>query len=393
VATALENSFVLQSQQLLVTLNNTVPPGSVITLATSNSSSIIAAVVGDGTPTNQAFFNVNDLIAASGGTNYSPIGTEYFTATVQGSSSGGLSENYDLTFSTNFSVGQSNTVTLGSLPTGIGFGSTALLTGTSGSVPIKISALTAISNLSFQLNFPAGLFGSLSLQATSSALQSSSLTTLSPTSARLNFGIKSGVNLQTAQQVAQLNFTIVSNQSSAIVPLLAVSPHATNTDGSIVGGFVYGAGRLIVIGLQPILDTQYSSDSRDLVLYGIPGESYQIQSKTNLASPAWTDFLLTPMTNISLVISNLDPTPSSVFFRAYLLNAEPPRVQIAIPGKNGSLLVYGVKGSNYVLQSASEVSGTVVWHPLLSYTLTNSFQYIPNVGSSNSSIFYRIKRQ
>ncbi len=45
-----------------------------------------------------------------------------------------------------------------------------------------------------------------------------------------------------------------------------------------------------------------------------------------------------------------------------------------------------------LLQASSNLSATVAWHPLLSYTLTNAFQFFTNLGST-SPAFYRIKKQ
>jgi hypothetical protein len=463
--TAQENSFVVQSQQLLVTLNDSDPPGSIITLSTSNSSSVLAAVVGDGTPTNQAFFNVNDLIAAAGGTNYSPVGTELFTATVLGASSQGLTQTYDLVFSTNFTVGQGSTGTLGALATTIGLGDDALLTGTSGSVPITVNAQSALVGLSFTLSFPRTLFSELSVQATTPALQAASLTGLPNHGVELSFTAVPGMNLQGSQQIAQLNFTVLSNQSSAFVSLWPQAPQGSNANGSAASVFYVQPGRLAVIGPQPLLDTQLSGGARNLVLYGIPGESYQIQFKTNLIGHYhWLNLVRVPMTNISDVISNIDPTPVESYFRAYQfiteeaivdsslsptgeesfviygapgqayevdymanvgnpwtpltyvplinsfafvnglnrtstvyyrfvpLNANPPILQGTLLGTNRSLVAYGLAGTNYTLQSSTNLSATVAWHPLLSYTLTNSFQFISNLGNPNP-VFYRIKKQ
>jgi hypothetical protein len=390
--TARENSFVLQSQQLLVTLSDSALPGSIITLAASNSPSVLAAVVGDGAGTNQAFFSVNDLIAASGGTNYSPVGSQLFAASVLGSYSSGLTQTYSLIFSNNFSVGQSGAVSLGALPATISLGTGVMLAGGSGSVPITLDSQSALIGLSFVLNLPTNLFTAISVQRTTPALNVPSLSVLSSNAVQLDFTAASGQNLEGNQQIAQLNLTAASDQSSAFVPLWPQAPQGTNASAGVTNVFSVQPGRAVIIGPQPLLEMQLVAGRRDLVLYGIPGRSYQIQSLADLARPAgWSDLLRVPMTNLAQVIPNLDSSPAALFFRAYLLNADPPILQGSLSGANRSLLAFGLAGTNYTLQTSSNLSATVAWYPLLNYTLTNSFQFFTNLGVG-SPAFYRIEK-
>ena len=139
MTTAQETSFVLDSEQLLITLNDASPAGAILTLSNTNTPSVLAAVVGDGAATNQAFFSVADLMAAAGGTNYLPVGNQEFIATVLGPSAHGLSQAYSMVFPTNFLVGSATTGTLGAGPPVIlGFGSDVVAGGRHGGHPHSI---------------------------------------------------------------------------------------------------------------------------------------------------------------------------------------------------------------------------------------------------------------
>ena len=243
VTTAVENSFAIQSQELLVTLNALNPAGSIITISSSNTTSVLAAVVGDGTPTNQAFFNLGDLIAIAGGTNSLPPGSQVFTATLLGLATN-VSQNYTLIIPTNFSVGQSNEVTVGSLPVTVSVGQDVLLTGNSGSVPILLNSDSALVNFSFLLNISTDYFSALSVQSSTPLLNSASLKVLSSNSLELSFAAVAGTNLEGNQQIAQLNFTTVSNQPSAFVQLWPRSPAGTNSDASVAGSISTEPGAL-----------------------------------------------------------------------------------------------------------------------------------------------------
>jgi hypothetical protein len=391
VTTALENSFAIQSQELLVTLDDAHPPGSIITIGNSNTTSVLAAVVGDGTPTNQAFFNLGDLLAASGATNYLPTGSQTFTATVLGTSNN-VSQTYSLIIPTNFSVGQGSQFAVDALPVTVGIGQDALLIGTPGSVPIVLNSQSTLVNLSLTIDVATNFFSALSVQATTPLLSAASLHVLSATSIELSFVAAAGTNLEGNQQIAQLNFTAASNQPSAFVRLLPLSPQGTNSDASVAGSISSQPGRLVIIGQQPLLDTQLEGTTRNLVLYATPGNGYQIQVAGALDKPGvWSDFMRVPMTNLMQILPTVKPVPVSEFFRAYLLSGETPALD-AQAGTNRSVVVYGVAGTNYTLQASSNISETITWHPILNYTLTNSFQYLTNLGNANSNVFYRIRK-
>jgi hypothetical protein len=390
VSTALQNSFVLQSQQLLITVNDSYPPGSVITLANTNTPFVLAAVVGDGAGKNQVYFSINDLISAAGGTNFSPTGNQTFMASILGQGAAGLSQSYTLAFSTNFSVGQYGAVDLGALETSVSIGTAAMLTGGTGSIPISVNSQSAVTGLSFVLNFPTNLFTAISVQPSIAAVSGASLSLVSANSVRINLATIGGSSLLGSQQVAQLNLQAAAGQPSAFVPVVPQSPAATNADASIVTDFSLQPGQAVVIGAQSLLALQKASGSLSLSLYGIPGDSYQIQSTTNLAGN-WSNFMLVPMTNLAQTFPNLAATGPDVFYRAYSFNADPPIIQASLAGTRRSLLTYGIPGTNYTLQSASSPSGSTSWSAVFSYTMTNSFQVITNLDNS-APIFYRLKR-
>jgi hypothetical protein len=97
------------------------------------------------------------------------------------------------------------------------------------------------------------------------------------------------------------------------------------------------------------------------------------------------------MTNLTQVFPNLTPAAAAGFFRAYSFNADPPILQASLAGGQRSLLAFGVPGTNYTLLTSSNLSLPAGWSPLLSYRLTNSFQYFTNLGNS-SPAFYRLVR-
>ena len=392
VATPNENAFAVQSDELLVTLNSTHAAGSILTLSNTNTATVLAAVVGDGAPTNEAFFSINDLISLNGKTNFAPLGDQTFVAKLLGAASNGFSQDFSLILSTNFLVGQGAQFSVGQAFSIVSFGQDIQKAGGSGSVPIFVTSGSALADLSFTVNVPSNLFTSVSVQIDSALINVASLKAVSSNSLLFNFQAANGANLQGNTQIAQLNYTTTSNTDSAFVPLLPAALHGTNTDFSTATMFAQ-AGRLVVVGLHPLLDTTVGGGARNLILYALPGQTYEIQSSTTLSGPgSWANLVLVPMTTLVTTIPNLDPSPQAIFYRAAEFTGDPPAVQPAISGgANRSLLVFGRIGTNYTVQLTTNLSGVVVWTPLLTYKQTNSFQTVTNLGS-NSPAFYRIKR-
>ena len=465
VTTAVANDFVIQSLQLVLDVPGVDPSGSIVILSSGNTPSLLAAVVGDGAGINQAYFNLSDLLDASGGTNFLPVGTQQFTAMVL-SASNFVSQTYSLDFSTNFVVGAGTQFSFGSF-LALSLGSSAVLAGQGGSIPITLEAATFLASLSFTLSLPTNRFGSLSLQALVPQLASASLRPLGPNTLLVALGAGPGQNLLGNQQIAQLNFVAASNQTSAFVPLTPQTLQGTNTDGSVVSQTVAQPGRLVIVGQQALLEAlRTSGGARSLALYGRPGASYQIQYSTDLSKAGnWTGLIRVPMTSIMEVFP-LDNSPPAAFYRAYeftsptpfldigrpvngtvtivlygspwlayevdytkslsfpiiwhlldrlpftgsfqilkvnsngpmafyrahTLNADPPLLEAYLENQNRSLLAYGLPGSSYTLQYATNLAPVTTWSSLLSYTLTNSFQAFTNLGNAQPRIFYRIKK-
>lgn len=398
VTTPLENSFVLQAQQLLLTLPRGNPAGSIVTLSNTNTSSVLAAVVGDGAGTNQVFFNLSDLLSAQGSTNFLPLGVQDFTAKVLGASTNGLKQTYTLASSTSFEVGSGSQFNLGSY-VAVALAGGPVRAGDAGSIPITLIASTTVTNLSFLMNIPSNRFSNLSIQGTIPQLAAPGIQFVGPDLVRITLPAVHGQNLLGNQSVAQINFTTISNQASAFVPLQPQSVQGANADGSPAANIFVQAGQLVIIGNQSLLSAELDPDgNRNLTLYGKIGSSYEIQSSPNLAdAAAWTDLLQLPMTNLVQVISGLDTNGTFVAYRAIEFFADPPIAHLnsiqdgqSAIGTGGALL-YGRAGREYEIQYSEASSAAVTWYPLLRCTLTNSFQFVTHPGLTNPTFRLRIR--
>jgi hypothetical protein len=316
VTTGQANGFIADSLQLLINVSPSTPAGSIILLSNTNTPSVLAAVVGDGTGSNQVYFSLSDLLAAGGTTNFAPVGAQEFVARELGNGPGSTPQTYDLTFNSSFNVGVENQFTIGSYLS-LAVGMTIAQAGQSGSLPIQMLYGSGITNLTVALQLPTGDFSSLSVGLVSNQLNSAKLQIVNPGLVSINFG-SGGQNLQGA--LAQLNFTVMTNQASGFVPVTPTVQSVVNADGSLTTNFQAQAGQIVIIGRQPILEPLPTTPDgvRSLALYGNPGTNYHLQASTDLGNPAaWSDVLSIPMTNFLQVISGLDTNPPAIFYRAY----------------------------------------------------------------------------
>ena len=273
----------------------------------------------------------------------------------------------------------------------LSFGSTNVLAGGAGFVPITLRNLLVVTNLTATLDAPSGRFTSLALGAPAPQIVAMSLQPNGTNQYQASFTLDPTAGLLGTNLLARLTF-VTAPGGSAVAPLTVSQPAGLGADGQPVQKPTAESGRIIIVGQQPVLEPMLAPDlTRALGLYGQPGASYGIQYSFNPANPAgWIDLIHVPMTNLFEIIPGLAVNGPQVFYRAYQLVATTPILEWSPPGQNQTLLAYGVPGLQYSLQYSTNLSSGV-WYPLSSYNLTNSFLFLPNLPHTNSAMFYRLQ--
>jgi hypothetical protein len=396
VTTAAANSFMVDSRQLVIDLPGGDASGQVVVLSNTNSAYALAAVAGDGVGTNQVFFNLSDLLALSGGTNYVPLGNQAFTAQLPGRSGASATNEYSVSFTGQFVVGTPEAeIFRVQDAVALLLGRTVLRAGDPGRISLRAISTAGLTNLAFELDLPAGTLTNLVLQDPASWVGSASVQALSGTRSRLTFGAAPGEFLQGTQQVATLAFSTLPDQHSAFIPLRPAQLVATRGDATLVTNWFAQAGRVAVVGPEPLVElADDTAGAPSLLLYGKVGSGYQVQTTASLQTPVpWQNGPRVPLTNIVQILANGPAAGPGHFFRAYELPGDPPLVDASLRAGGGrDLTVFGRPGANYELQYATNLSGVVVWRSQLNYTLTNSYRGLTGFSSTNPVIFYRISR-
>ena len=273
-------------------------------------------------------------------------------------------------------------------------GNAIVLAGQTSSVPVLLLSTTTLTNLSFTLVYPPGRLGTnLALAVNSAQVLTQQVRMVQTGQVEISFTLPASSILHGPTNVAQLTFTAVSNQTSAFVALPITDVNGLKPDGGTVGNAYGQPGRVVVIGREPLLEAEWGLSGQPLLtLYGKPGSSYAMEWRTNLLAGAWQFGGRVPMTNLFQNMGVAVTRPRQ-FYRAYEFFAEPPILEVNAHTSNEmTLLLYGLPGTNYLLQATTNLSLTNGWTPAANYALTNSFRFIDTGRPTNKASFFRAKR-
>jgi hypothetical protein len=120
------------------------------------------------------------------------------------------------------------------------------------------------------------------------------------------------------QQLAWLHFSTVCTQSSAFVNLEIPDTIGTQPDGTLARNFAPQAGRVVVIGAEPLLEAYMGTNGHPvLVLYGQIGTNYVVQATADLSDPAsWQTAWQGTLSDLFQVIEPVATADRSQFFPA-----------------------------------------------------------------------------
>ncbi len=391
VTTGLENSFVLDAQQLLLEIPGLDNLGRIVTLTHTNAAHPLAAVIGDGVGTNQVFFNVNDLFDLATGGNLAPLGNQPFAVNVWGPGGTVVSAQFTLNFTLNFTVAQANLASIGAEFLALRVGSAVLQTGQSTNIPILLTTSDGLSALDLTLVTTPGRLTNLNLTALSPEIDPAavSVTVQSASNLVLHLPARSGQVIAGSKAVAQFAFQGTPGQPSAFVPLTINQVTASRPDNSVLTNLTLASGRLVIVGNESLLEAGVTTNGgRTLTLYAKPNFSYALEYATNVAAGAeWTRLRPLAITQLATPVAGVgDVAP--IFYRAVEFNADPPYLE-AHRNPDGSrfLTLFGKPGSGYTIESTGAVGGPPAWASLTNVALSSSFTNVPVSGPG--TVFFR----
>ena len=309
-------------------------------------------------------------------------------------------------------TGNTNIYDLATFTVGVGecvspqLGRLVLRAGDSGRVPVNLISSVALTNLSMTVETLAGRLTNFIIEAIVPEICSATITTTTNVSPlppgggdgefhALTLGACVDQFLIGTQQVAWLDFTAVSNQSSAFVPLLLDNTVGRQLDGSEVRNFAPQAGRVVVVSQEPLLEAYLNTNRQpEVLLYGLPGRSFAVQTTTNLDAPvAWRSLAQVTMTNLWQPVPGLAETNRMSFFRAVATGHLFDRLNLTFDATNQTALLVVIAAQpahTLVLEASRDL---VNWTPLATNApvTTTNWLFLDAVASGLNHRFYRVK--
>lgn len=272
-----------------------------------------------------------------------------------------------------------------------GLGQQILLVGSSGRVPIYLISSVPLTNLQMTLVSPSGRLVSFSVQPIVPQICATSITPLTNSLQRLNLMTCANQFLIGTQQVAWLDFTAATNQPSAFAGLQFTDLRGYQPDGTPVANFAPQAGRVVVVGEEPLLECVRGTNAQpQLILYGKPGMTCAIEWRTNLVVGSWVRILtgLTVPTNLWLAVS---PPPSSSmmnFYRAYGAVTAPTLTTVVVSNQV-HLTLCGQPGKTYTIEYTTNQANNGPWFFMADISLTTPCLELGSLGTNSMTLSYR----
>ena len=244
----------------------------------------------------------------------------------------------------------------------LGIGTTALLSGGSGSVPLTLHSGVDVTNLNLTLAVSGDRVTNVNLQSLAAEVASVNFTPLGSNRFNAQFRSQANALLQGDLTLAQLAFNTVSNEHSAVATFTGESlvGNRASSASPLPGGA--GNGRVFIIGREPILDSVAATNRQlALTLYARPGERYALQHRSSLTGTnAWAFDRTINQTGLGSLLPPRPALAASEFFRALLLPGT--ELTIRIEG-NEVILEWPLECAGCQLEESATVGPGAVWTP------------------------------
>ncbi|WCJ60884.1 hypothetical protein NXS98_07090 [Fontisphaera persica] len=394
VRTADEVTLVPEALQLLLEVPGQTVEGRLVVLTHPQAAYPLAAVVGDGAPSNHVVFSLAELLEAAGRSNFTATGSQVFLAQVLGAGvEGGVTQSFPVEFTGAFSVARSYLASFSSELASLALGSLVIQAGQTGSVPVLSFATVGVDQWTADLEIEDNHLTHLALLPVAPEVDPAQLE-LTKTAAhtwRMRVASRAGQVFFGEQELCRLQFVPLTNVPSAFVTLRVLAVNARKPGASLVPGVLSQNGRVVVIGREPLLEPRRAAGPyRELTVYGNPWASFLIEGTAALGSGQWQVLARFPSTNLISVVA-VPADPAVRFYRAAEFQANPPILALSrSPTGLSPLLVFGQTSSNYVLQYKPSLSPEVPWQTMATLTLTNSFGYVGGLVPTNAAGFFRL---
>lgn len=196
-------------------------------------------------------------------------------------------------------------------------GSTYLLTGESNAVPLSLKSGLELTKLSFLVHASKPGLGSFGLIHLAPEIRSASLVEHDSNTLQIGLDLDAAASVAGTRKLLDLAFKALPGAASAIVALDFEQVSAVRVDGVAVPNAVTHAGRIFLIGEQPLLDVEAKSDRQlTLWLYAPIQKTYLIERTSPVSGAPWNLEWSAIQTNLAQPFNIGTPTSDQRYWRA-----------------------------------------------------------------------------
>ena len=197
----------------------------------------------------------------------------------------------------------------------MGVGSTLVLAGQDGSVPLDALAGAGISRISAKIWAPTSILTNWALWSFGPHVGSAAMMPQAEGGMTLDLSMIEGRPLPESSRLATMGFHAAAGAESDIIRLVLYDVVAWQADGAPAPGPTSVDGRVVLIADQSILELERTNGTMSVNVYGKPGVDYWFETATNFTS-GWQSSWLGPLTNGARTIGSLPTTNQFLIYRA-----------------------------------------------------------------------------
>lgn len=197
-------------------------------------------------------------------------------------------------------------------------GNTVARAGDSVSLSLELLSTVQLSNVLMTGTYPAQRFTDLTLLISTQQVETVAFFDL-PGADMMALGLNMQTNhtLRTNTEIATVGMRAFSNQSSAFIWNTLPGVEAYRLDGSMVTNAYGLAGRIVVVGEEPLLEAlRAPSNQVALLQYAPTGSTMTIEWSTNVFSGNWQQLIQNTQSNLVQETGNILPNQPMLFFQA-----------------------------------------------------------------------------
>jgi len=212
------------------------------------------------------------------------------------------------------------------------------------------------------------------------------------------------IDLRNVLQFSEGLVQVLAYDPGSVVDLTSlrcfVCPNPSSLLKTLGGGSINFGTDPCVLGNATIdltaagqLPVPFAAARQFVVLHGQPWRSYVVEARaTDGPDTSWKFWGRVPLTNSFQIIGWMPA--GKVEFRAQEFISNPSFIDlINVTNRTGKLVLYGVPGKTYRIETTSNPLPSAIWQPGTGINMTNSFRLLPLDITSPPMLFFRAREE